>query len=37
MVVFYHDENTDDEDTLTKYIGSAAQDTAKWSVPRGWA
>ena len=33
-VVFYHDEKTDDKDTLTKYVGTAAQDTANWSVQR---
>ena len=34
MVYVYHDETTDDEDTLTKYVGTAAQDTAKWSTQR---
>ncbi len=33
-VFFYHDETTDDKDTLTKYVGTAAQDTANWSVQR---
>jgi len=33
-VFFYHDEKTDDKDTLTKYVGTAAQDTANWSVQR---
>ena len=33
-VFFYHDETEDDDDTLTKYIGTAAQDTANWSVQR---
>jgi len=33
-VVFYHDEKTDDKDSLTKYVGTAAQDTANWSVQR---
>ena len=34
MVYVYHDETTDDEDTLTKYVGTAARDTAKWSTQR---
>ena len=33
-MVVYHDETTDDDDTLTKYIGTAAQDTAKWTTTR---
>ena len=31
-VLVYHDETTDDDDTLTKYVGTAAQDTARWST-----
>ena len=34
MVYVYHDETTDDEDTLTDYVGTAAVDTAKWSTQR---
>ncbi len=33
-LVVYHDETTDDKDTLTKYVGTAAQDTAKWTTTR---
>ncbi len=33
-LVVYHDETTDDNDTLTKYVGTAAQDTARWSTTR---
>ena len=33
-VVVYHDETTDDKDTLTKYVGTAGQDTARWSTQR---
>ena len=31
-VLVYHDETTDDDDTLTEYVGTAAQDTARWST-----
>ena len=34
MVYVYHDETTDDDDTLTDYVGTAAVDTAKWSTQR---
>ena len=34
MVYVYHDETTDDKDTLTKYVGTAAVDTAKWTTQR---
>ena len=30
MVYVYHDETTDDKDTITKYVGTAAVDTATW-------
>ena len=30
MVYVYHDETTDDKDTITKYVGTAAVDTASW-------
>ncbi len=33
-VYVYHDEDTDDKDTLTKYVGTADQDTARWSTRR---
>ena len=33
-VYVYHDETTDDKDTLTKYVGTAAQDTARWITQR---
>ena len=33
-VLVYHDETTDDEDTLTDYVGTAGQDTADWSTQR---
>ena len=33
-VFFYHDEKTDDKDTATKYVGTAVQDTANWTVQR---
>ena len=33
-VFFYHDEKTDDKDTATKYVGTAVQDTADWTVQR---
>ncbi len=33
-LVVYHDETTDDKDTLTKFVGTAAQDTARWSTTR---
>ena len=32
MVYVYHDETTDDKDTVTEYVGTAAVDTAKWST-----
>jgi len=31
-VVVYHDEDTDDGDTLTKYVGTASLDTVAWST-----
>lgn len=31
-VVFYHDETTDDKDTATKYVGTAAKDSAKFTT-----
>ena len=31
-VYVYHDETTDDDDTLTAYVGTAGADTAKWST-----
>ena len=34
MVSVYHDETTDDGDTLTDYVGTAAQDTARWRTQR---
>ena len=32
MVYVYHDETTDDKDTITKYVGTAAVDTAEWDT-----
>ena len=29
-VALYHDEYVDDKDTTTKYVGTAARDTARW-------
>ena len=34
MVYVYHDETTDDGDDETEYVGTAAQDTAKWRTQR---
>ena len=31
-MVVYHDEFVDDKDTTTKYVGTAARDTATWST-----
>ena len=31
-MVVYHDEFVDDKDTTTKYVGTAARDTARWST-----
>ncbi len=34
-VAVYHDEFTDDEDTLTKYVGTADAEAARWTTTRG--
>ena len=34
-VAVYHDEYTDDKDSLTKYVGTADGETASWNTTRG--